>query len=96
MQTNTIRFYTVPAVADCKVLRRNLADAAGGYTVTYGIGGWVDANGDVIEEPQATVEVVTDTDIGEITGYVVEAARAHKEVAVLRTVNLTESTMVSV
>jgi len=77
---------TVSGVLTSDVLH-NIADIAGGYTVTHGHGGWVDDSGDLIEEPQATLRVdgVSNAHAAIIDGLLLRQARQIGEQSILRT-----------
>jgi hypothetical protein len=75
--------YTVPKVASSETLRA-IATEAGGYTVTSGIGGWVNDAGQLIEEPQVTITILAEYDrTMALRRIIVDAARAAGEDSVL-------------
>lgn len=50
-----VTIFTTKSVADDDTVRRLLADTVGGFTITYGVGGWSDADGNVVVEDSATI-----------------------------------------
>lgn len=71
-----------------QLFRRSVALHFGGYTVTQGVGGWVDPRGALVEEPVAIYDIavadhkdVTQDDI-DIVNFAMGAARELKQEAV--------------
>ena len=86
MSTLRHEWTTVSIVLTDDVLR-NIADIAGGYTVTRGDGGWLDPNDDLIKEPQATLRVdgISNAHAAIIDGLLLRQARQVGEQSILRT-----------
>lgn len=78
----------VGAEAKLQEMERIAANRFGGYSLNYGYGGWVDPQGNLVNEPNATLTIVTAASETAILSYAQEIKDTFNQQSVLVTISL--------